>query len=149
MSCACVARSGLKHKSFQFALLTWNWLRFVKLALLCCSMLLVVVALQYLEAWMWLCMWCYFVWVLISMPLCLPMSSSLNDISSPCKNKVEGRVTALRPIGCVCKYQVTKKSSTSLSFIYFDGLMRSCLICTCRKICSCSPSSCRNEKPPS
>ena len=58
---------------------------------------------------MWLCMWCYFVWVLISMPLCLPMSSSLNDISSPCKNKVEGRVTALRPIGCVCNYQVTKK----------------------------------------
>jgi hypothetical protein len=32
----------------------------------------------------------------------LPMSSSLNSTSSPCKIKVGGDVVGSRPIGCVC-----------------------------------------------
>ena len=34
----------------------------------------------------------------------VPMSSSLNDTSTPCKSKVEGEVVGLKPIGCVCNY---------------------------------------------
>lgn len=52
----------------------------------------------------------------------MPMSSSSNATSSPCKNKLESVVVGSEPNGCVCNLPETKRLNKLmfLNFIFKD-----------------------------